>query len=55
MYMNMSQKELSRGIRKFIRREKSRIRKESLELKERERLIKDLYEKTRVFAKRVKK
>jgi hypothetical protein len=38
-------KKLPRSIRKFIRREKARIRREVLDLKEQERLIKELYQK----------
>jgi hypothetical protein len=36
---------LPKSIRKFIRKEKARIRKEILDLKEQERLIQDLYQK----------
>jgi len=36
---------LPKSIRKFIRKEKARIRKEVLDLKEQERLIKELYQK----------
>jgi hypothetical protein len=38
-------KKLPRSIRKFIRREKARIRREVLDLKEQEKQIKQLYEK----------
>jgi len=38
-------KGLPKSVRKFIRREKSRIRREVLDLKEQERLIQQLYEK----------
>lgn len=37
-------KRLSRGIKKFIRKEKARIRREVFDLKEQKRLIKELYE-----------
>jgi len=36
---------LPKSIRKFIRKEKAKIRKEILDLKEQERLIKNLYKK----------
>jgi hypothetical protein len=36
---------LPKSIRKYIRKEKARIRKEVLDLKEQERLIKELYQK----------
>jgi len=36
---------LPRSIRKFIRKEKARIRKEILDLKEQEKLIQELYQK----------
>lgn len=45
-------KKLPRSIRKFIRREKARIRREVLDLKEQEKLINELYQK---FAKQNKK
>jgi len=38
-------KKLSKGIRKYIRKEKARIRREVLDIKEQKRLIKELYEK----------
>ena len=38
-------KRLPRSIRKFIRREKSRIRREILDLRTQEEKIKELYEK----------
>lgn len=38
-------KKLPKSIRKFIRREKARIRREVLDLKEQERLINELYQK----------
>jgi hypothetical protein len=38
-------KKLPRSIRKFIRKEKARIRREVLDLKEQEKQIKQLYEK----------
>jgi hypothetical protein len=36
---------LPKSIRKFIRKEKARIRKEVLDLKEQERLIQELYQR----------
>lgn len=36
---------LPKSIRKFIRKEKARIRREILDLKEQERLIQELYQK----------
>jgi hypothetical protein len=36
---------LPKSIRKYIRKEKARIRREILDLKEQERLISQLYEK----------
>jgi len=41
----MEKRKLSKSIRKFIRREKARIRREVLDLKEQERLINELYQK----------
>jgi len=38
-------KRLPKSIRKFIRKEKARIRREVFDLKEQERLIKELYKK----------
>ena len=38
-------KKLPKGIRKYIRKEKARIRREILDLKEQERLIQELYKK----------
>lgn len=37
-------KRLSHGIKKFIRKEKARIRREVFDLEEQKRLIKELYE-----------
>lgn len=37
-------KRLSRGIKKFIRKEKARIRREVFDLKEQKRLFEELYE-----------
>lgn len=39
------EKKLSKSLRKFIRREKARIRREVLGLKEQEEKIKELYQK----------
>jgi len=36
---------MPRSIRKFIRREKARIRREVLDIKKQEELIKELYKK----------
>ena len=41
----MEKKKLPKSIRKFIRREKSRIRREVLHLKKQEELINELYQK----------
>ena len=38
-------KRLPRSLRKFIRKEKARIRREVLDLKEQEKQISDLYKK----------
>lgn len=39
----MKKKKLPKSLRKFIRREKARIRREVLDLKEQEKLIKEIY------------
>ena len=39
----MAKKNLPKSVRKFIRREKARIRREVLDLKEQEKEIKQLY------------
>ncbi len=41
----MKKKKLPKSIRKYIRLEKARIRREILDLKEQERLIQELYKK----------
>ena len=41
----MKRKRLSKSIKKFIRKEKARIRREVLDLKEQEKLIQELYQK----------
>jgi len=41
----MIKKRLPKSLRKYIRKEKARIRREVLDLKEQERLIQKLYEK----------
>ena len=41
----MERKKLPKSIRKYIRREKARIRREVLGIKEQERLINELYQK----------
>ena len=38
-------KKLPKSIRKYIRKEKARIRREVLDIKEQERLISELYKK----------
>jgi len=38
-------KKLPKGVRKYIRKEKARIRREVLDIKEQEELIQQLYEK----------
>ncbi len=39
----MRKKQFPQSVRKFIRREKARIRREVLDLKEQEKLIQDFY------------
>ena len=41
----MEKKRLSKALRKFIRREKARIRREVFDLKEQEKLINEIYQK----------
>jgi hypothetical protein len=41
----MGKKKMPRSIRKFIRQEKARIRREVLDVKEQEELINELYKK----------
>lgn len=41
----MEKRKLPKSIRKFIRKEKARIRREILNLKEQEKLINELYQK----------
>jgi hypothetical protein len=41
----MEKRKLPKSIRKFIRREKARIRREVLDIKEQEELINELYKK----------
>ncbi len=41
----MGKKRLPKSLRKFIRQEKARIRREVLDLAEQKKLIKELYEK----------
>jgi hypothetical protein len=41
----MSRKKLPKSLRKFIRQEKARIRREVLDIKEQEKQIQKLYEK----------
>ena len=40
---------LPKGLRKFIRREKARIRREALDMKEQEKLINDIYQRFTKF------
>ena len=42
----MGRRKMPRSIRKFIRREKARIRREVLDIKKQEELISQLYKKT---------
>lgn len=41
----MKRKRLPKSLRKYIRREKARIRREIFDLKEQEKQIKELYQK----------
>ncbi|MDI6591622.1 MAG: hypothetical protein QME61_01660 [Patescibacteria group bacterium] len=41
----MERKKLPRSIRKFIRKEKARIRREVLDIKQQQKLIQELYQK----------
>jgi hypothetical protein len=41
----MKKKRMPRGLRKHIRQEKARIRREVLDLKKQEELIKEIYQK----------
>lgn len=41
----MKKKKLPKSLRKFIRQEKARIRREILDIKEQEKLISELYQK----------
>jgi len=41
----MAKKNLPKSVRKYIRQEKARIRREVLNLEEQKRLIQELYEK----------
>jgi len=41
----MSRKRLPKSLRKFIRKEKTRIRREVLDIKKQEELIQQLYQK----------
>ena len=41
----MKKERLPKSIRKYIRQEKARIRREVLDLKEQEKLIRELYQK----------
>ena len=43
--MRTKQRRQSKSIRKFIRREKARIRSQVFDLKEREKLISEVYQK----------
>jgi len=48
----MGKKRMPKSLRKFIRREKARIRREILDVKEQEKLISELYQR---FTKKDKK
>ncbi len=41
----MKRKRLPKSLRKYIRREKARIRRENFDLKKREKLIEELHQK----------
>ena len=41
----MKRKRMPKSLRKYIRREKARIRREVLDVKEQEKLIQELYKK----------
>ena len=41
----MKKRKLPKSLRKYIRKEKARIRREVLDIKEQERLIQELYKK----------
>ncbi len=45
LFLVMRKKKLPKGLRKFIRKEKARIRREVLDLKEQEKKIEELYQK----------
>jgi len=48
-------KKLPKSVRKYIRKEKARIRREVLDIKEQEKLIDQLYEKFLKKNKKIKK
>ena len=48
----MGKKRMPKSLRKFIRKEKARIRREVLDMKEQEKLISELYQR---FTKKDKK
>ena len=58
LYFFMERKRLPKSLRKFVRLEKARIRREVLDLKEQERLISELYqkifEKIKQYGKKIK-
>ena len=41
----MKKRKLPKSLRKYVRKEKARIRREVLDMKEQERLINELYQK----------
>ena len=41
----MKKRKLTKSLRKYIRKEKARIRREVLDIREQERLIQELYKK----------
>lgn len=45
----MTKRKLPKSLRKFIRREKARIRREVSDLGERQKKINELYEKLKIY------
>jgi len=41
-------KKLSKGIRKYIRKEKARLRREVFDIEEQKKLIQELYQKLKI-------
>ena len=46
-------KKLPRGLKKYLRQQKARLRREILDLKEQKRLIKELYNKVGIENKKI--